>query len=145
MAADLARTAIVCKNAIDRHRMEAVLGFEEKDEHLQRLRMYEIYYNALMGLLGPKVTLCLGILKDGGVYCFGELMSFEAPTSLQSLPALVLDLKDLMKVMHAFETHRKKSVTPNKCKNYRPTMDSAIFKAIVMQTKDRTRQCHVHF
>ncbi|KAF7722096.1 hypothetical protein EC973_003711 [Apophysomyces ossiformis] len=125
LAADLIRTAMFCKNAIDVHQMDAVLGFQAK---------------------GPKVTFYLCVLKDGGIYQFGELLCVDLPTSLQSLPALVLELKCLMRVMHAFDKHCRKSANPERIMHdRRPSIDCAILKAIIKQSKDRARQSYVQF
>ncbi|KAI7869716.1 hypothetical protein BDF14DRAFT_1874121 [Spinellus fusiger] len=116
---DLLRVAIFCKDALDTHNMEAVLGIQA----IGRV----IYFYILM-------------LPANGVYVFLELGKVQVPNNVQDLTKLVMDASLLLLIIDVFERLCIPSAHMGNLDRHRPTIDT-FFNQIFSSSQDRKRLC----
>lgn len=117
---DLLRVATFCKDALDTHNMEAVLGIQA---------------------IGREIYFYILLLPANGVYVFLELGKVQVPNNLRDLTKLVMDAPLLLLIIDVFERLCIPSVHVRNLDRHRPTIDTSTFNQIFSSSQNRKRLC----
>ncbi|OAD77796.1 C2H2-type zinc finger transcription factor [Phycomyces blakesleeanus NRRL 1555(-)] len=121
---DLLRVGIFCKNALDTHNMEGVLGLQ---------------------VIGRMVTFYVLVLPSTGLYVMYELEKIKIPSCLDDLTKLIVDMPRVCRVLDTFNRICKPSVHQTMPSRHRPTITTSAFNGVFSPSQDRKRSCHLKY
>ncbi|KAI8877495.1 hypothetical protein K501DRAFT_337389 [Backusella circina FSU 941] len=121
---DLLRVGIFCKNALDTHNMEGVLGLQ---------------------VIGRMITFYVLVLPSTGLYVMYELEKIKIPSCLDDLTKLIVDMPHVCRVLDTFNRICKPSVYQAIPSRHRPTITTSAFNGVFSPSQDRKRSCHLKY
>lgn len=121
---DLIKVVLFCKNPLDEHLMEGILGIH---------------------IVGRTIWFYVVVLLAIATYAMYLLAETKAPDSIQGFPGLVAELPSVLKILHICDTVCVHSITPNVIASRRaPTLSSRACQQIKSESKSRKRACHLY-
>ncbi|KAL0080413.1 C2H2-type zinc finger transcription factor [Phycomyces blakesleeanus] len=121
---DLLRVGIFCKNALNTHNMEGVLGLQ---------------------VIERMVTFYVLVLPSTGLYVMYELEKIKIPSCLDDLTKLIVDMPRVCRVLDTFNRICKPSVHQAMPSRHRPTITTSAFNGVFSPSQDRKRSCHLKY
>ncbi|ORX42785.1 hypothetical protein DM01DRAFT_1340968 [Hesseltinella vesiculosa] len=121
---DLWKVAVFCKDALDSQLIDGVLGIQ---------------------IIGRTIRFYLLMLPARRLYVMLELATIKIPDSLQNLPALVIELPNVLKVLDVFHRICVPSNDPAILKSrYASTLSTQKFHQLFSTSKNCKKPCHLN-